>query len=99
MVDKNKFFQEHQVILKTKIGWHVVYKKLDVVPPFNNQVIKCSNNERYSALTGRQIGTSTPDYIYRLDDKNEDGLTYKELYDIQQSVAEAVYKTSKRLDK
>lgn len=82
--EKNKFYNEHQVILVTKIGWHTVYKKLHVVPPINNQVIKCSNNERYAALNGKQIGTSTPDYIYRLDDISSDGVTYNDLFLQQQ---------------
>lgn len=80
---KNRFYNEHEVILKTKLGWHIRYEKLAIVLPLNNQVIKCSNNERYSALTGRQIGTSTPDFIYRLDDKDDSGVTYKELYERQ----------------
>lgn len=82
---KNKFYQEFDVILKTKLGWNVIYKKLRIELPLNNQVIKCSNGERYSALNGRQIGTSTPDYIYRIDDVDEtDELTYLEKYEKQQ---------------
>lgn len=81
---KNKFYQEFDVILKTKLGWHVRYKKLRIELPLNNQVVKCSDGERYSALNGRQIGTSTPDYIYRTDDVDENGLLYLDLYNQQQ---------------
>jgi len=83
--EKNKFFQEFEVILKTKLGWDVVYKKLRIEAPLNNQVIKCSNAVRYAALNGKEIGTSTPDYIYRLDDKDENDVTYLELYTRQQT--------------
>lgn len=88
--DKNKFFQEFQVILKTKLGWNVVYKKLTIESPLNNHVIKCNNNVRYAALTGKEIGTSTPDYIYRLDDVNNDGVTYLDLYNKQQEKIQKV---------
>lgn len=83
---KNKFFQEFDVILQTKLGWNVLFRKLRIELPLNNQVIKCSNGQRYSALNGREVGTSTPDYIYRLDDLAEDGLTYLEKYNLQQNV-------------
>lgn len=88
--EKNKFFQEFHVILKTKLGWNIVYRKLSIEAPLNNQVIKCSNNERYSALNGRQIGTSTPDYIYRLDDTDENGTSYLDLYKQQQEKIQKV---------
>jgi len=87
---RNKFFQEFEVILQTKIGWNVVYKKLRIEKPLNNQVVKCSNNERYSASTGRQIGTSTPDYIYRLTDVDEMGVSYLEKYKIYRAMCEAI---------
>lgn len=82
---KNKFYQEFDVILKTKLGWNIIYRKLRIEIPLNNQIVKCSNGQRYSALNGREVGTSTPDYIYRIDDVAEDGLTYLEKYNLQQA--------------
>lgn len=86
---KNRFYQEFDVILKTKLGWNTIYRKLRIVAPLNNQIIKCSNNERYAAIDGRQIGTATPDYIYRIDDIAEDGETYLDKYKEYEAKVEA----------
>ena len=92
--EKNKFYQEFDVILKTKLGWNIIYKKLRIELPLNNQIIKCSNGERYAALDGRQIGTSTPDYIYRIDDVDvATGKTYSQLRDEYEANQEELRKT------
>lgn len=75
----SKFYGQHEVILKTKLGWHVIYYKLLIDRQTPAYIIV--DNVRYAASTGREIGTSTPDYVFRLDDTNEDGLTYSEVYE------------------
>lgn len=76
----HKFIKQHEVILKTKLGWNVIYIKLrikHISPGF----IVCSNNVRYAAWNGREIGTSTPDFAYNLLDMDEEtGKTYYQLY-------------------
>lgn len=78
-----KFHQCHQVILKTKLGWHVRYEK-QLVERITPGYIVLENQTRYNRIDGRQIGTSTPDYVYLLTDvDNETNLTFNELYELQ----------------
>lgn len=78
----NKFFNEHEVILRTKIGWNVVYYKY-LIKHKAPGYVTLDNNVRYSGASGREIGTSTPDYIFKLQDKNDEGKTYLELFQEQ----------------
>lgn len=81
----HKFNLEHEVILKSKLGWHTIYKKLRV-EHISPGFIKCSNNVRYAGKDGREIGTSTPDFVYRLDEiEQQSQKTYNEVYEEQKA--------------
>lgn len=71
-----------EIILQTKIGWNTHYI-LFVVSHITPHFVVV-NGEKYSIQSGKQIGTSTPDYIHHpAEIELKTQLTYQELYEQQ----------------